>query len=88
MAGKGVFKDILDGDVFKYYGDGEWKRSSSGQSVSISNPATRKPLFRVQGTSKLWNTLGATASLKQGRSSVIDLNYRFLELFNLCTAHS
>lgn len=50
MAGSGLFGEILDGDVFKYYSDGEWKKSSSGKSVSIINPTTRKPQYKVQGT--------------------------------------
>lgn len=50
MAGTGIFTDILDGDVYKYYSDGEWKTSSSGKSVAIINPATRKTQYKVQGT--------------------------------------
>lgn len=49
MAGSGVYADIIEGDVFKYYSDGEWKKSSSGKSVSIINPTTRKTQFKVQG---------------------------------------
>ncbi|KAL2502492.1 NADP-dependent glyceraldehyde-3-phosphate dehydrogenase [Forsythia ovata] len=48
MAGNGVFGEIIDGDVFKYYADGEWKKSSSGKSVSIINPTTRKVQYKVQ----------------------------------------
>ncbi|PPD75695.1 hypothetical protein GOBAR_DD27383 [Gossypium barbadense] len=50
MAGTGVFSDILDGDVYKYYADGEWKKSSSGKTVAIINPSTRKTQYKVQGT--------------------------------------
>lgn len=49
MAGNGLFVEILDGDVYKYYADGEWKKSSSGKSVPIINPTTRKPQYKVQG---------------------------------------
>ena len=49
MAGTGVFAEILDGDVYKYYSDGEWKKSSSAKSVSIVNPTTRKTQYKVQG---------------------------------------
>lgn len=49
MAGNGLFADIIDGEVFKYYADGEWKISSSGKSVSIINPTTRKTQYKVQG---------------------------------------
>jgi glyceraldehyde-3-phosphate dehydrogenase (NADP+) len=49
MAGQGFFKEILDGDVFKYYADGEWKVSSSGKSVGIVNPSTLKTQYKVQG---------------------------------------
>lgn len=50
MAGTGVFEDIIEGDVFKYYTDGEWKKSSSGKSVAIINPTTRTTQYKVQGT--------------------------------------
>lgn len=50
-AGTGLFAEIIDGDVYKYYADGEWKKSSSGKSVSIINPTTRKPQYKVQGNS-------------------------------------
>ncbi|KAJ8450429.1 hypothetical protein Cgig2_002114 [Carnegiea gigantea] len=48
MAGSGVFAEIIEGEVFKYYADGEWKTSSSGKSVPIINPTTRKTQYRVQ----------------------------------------
>ncbi|CAD5319370.1 unnamed protein product [Arabidopsis thaliana] len=48
MAGTGLFAEILDGEVYKYYADGEWKTSSSGKSVAIMNPATRKTQYKVQ----------------------------------------
>lgn len=54
MAGTGAFAEIMDGDVYKYYADGEWKKSSSGKSVSIINPSTRKTQYKVQGLSSLW----------------------------------
>lgn len=44
-----MFSEILDGDVYKYYAEGEWKRSSSGKSVAIINPTTRKTQYKVQG---------------------------------------
>lgn len=51
MAGSGVFVEILDGEnnVFKYYSEGEWKKSASGKSVAIVNPTTRKTQYKVQG---------------------------------------
>ncbi|KAG0449475.1 hypothetical protein HPP92_027289 [Vanilla planifolia] len=48
MAGTGVFCEIIDGEVYKYYSEGEWRKSSSGKSVSIVNPTTRKTEYRVQ----------------------------------------
>ncbi|KAL6558176.1 hypothetical protein OROMI_018526 [Orobanche minor] len=48
MAGSGVFAEITQGGVFKYYADGDWKISSSGKSVSIVNPTTRKTHYKVQ----------------------------------------
>lgn len=56
MAGTGLFAEILDGDVYKYYADGEWKKSSSAKTVAIINPTTRKTQYKVQGyTATLWN---------------------------------
>ncbi|KAK3437952.1 hypothetical protein EUGRSUZ_C02594 [Eucalyptus grandis] len=48
MAGTGVFGEILDGEVYKYYSDGEWRKSASGKSVNIVNPTTRKTQYKVQ----------------------------------------
>ena len=48
-AGTGLFAEILDGDAYKCYADGEWKKSASGKSVSIINPTTRKTQYKVQG---------------------------------------
>ncbi|KAK4265360.1 hypothetical protein QN277_026422 [Acacia crassicarpa] len=48
MAGTGVFAEILDGDEYKYYSDGEWKKSSSSITVSIINPTTREEQYKVQ----------------------------------------
>lgn len=50
MAGTGIFAEIFDGDVFRYYADGEWKSSSSGKSVPIINPTTRETQYKVQGS--------------------------------------
>lgn len=50
MAGSGLFAEILDGDVFKYYSEGEWEKSSSGKSVAIINPTTTKTQYKDQGT--------------------------------------
>jgi len=49
MAGSGIFAEIIEEEVFRYYADGEWKTSSSGKSVPIINPTTRKTQYRVQG---------------------------------------
>ena len=49
MAGTGVFAEIFHEEVYKYYADGEWRKSTSGKSVSIINPTTRKVQFKVQG---------------------------------------
>ncbi|TVU05705.1 hypothetical protein EJB05_48882 [Eragrostis curvula] len=48
LAGMGVFAEILDGEVFKYYADGEWRSSASGKSVGIVNPTTRQTQYKVQ----------------------------------------
>lgn len=50
MAGTGLFAEILDGEhVYKYYADGEWKKSTSGKTVAIINPTTRMTQYKVQG---------------------------------------
>ncbi|XVE53672.1 hypothetical protein DITRI_Ditri03aG0021500 [Diplodiscus trichospermus] len=46
MAGTGVFAEILGGDVYRYYVDGEWKESSSGKTIAIINPTTRKTQYK------------------------------------------
>lgn len=48
MAGSGVFQEIVEKEVYKYYADGEWRVSASGKSVTITNPATRQPQYKVQ----------------------------------------
>eukprot|EP00897_Mesotaenium_endlicherianum_P004275 jgi/Mesen1/3876/ME000208S02888 len=48
MAGTGFYAEIIDGDVYKYFADGEWKTSTSGKSQSIINPSTRTPCYKVQ----------------------------------------
>ncbi|WVZ92749.1 hypothetical protein U9M48_038792 [Paspalum notatum var. saurae] len=48
LAGTGVFAEILDGEVYRYYADGEWRASASGKSVAIVNPTTRQTQYRVQ----------------------------------------
>lgn len=50
MAGTSVFAELVDEDttVFKFYSDGEWKKSTSGKLVSIINPTTRKTQYKVQ----------------------------------------
>jgi glyceraldehyde-3-phosphate dehydrogenase (NADP+) len=47
MAGNDTFVEILEGEVFKHYYDGEWRASASGKSVDIINPTTRKNQYRV-----------------------------------------
>jgi glyceraldehyde-3-phosphate dehydrogenase (NADP+) len=49
MAGTGVFAEVLDGEVYKYYADGEWRASASGKTVAIVNPTTRQTQYKVQG---------------------------------------
>lgn len=44
-----MFADVLDGEVYKYYADGEWRASASGKTVAIVNPTTRQTQYRVQG---------------------------------------
>ncbi|KAG6430820.1 hypothetical protein SASPL_108893 [Salvia splendens] len=66
MAGTGAFAEIIDGDVFKYYADGEWKVSSSGKSVGIVNPTTRKTHYKVQAcTQEEVNKVMETAKAAQ-----------------------
>lgn len=48
MAGSNAFEEIVDKDVYKYYADGEWGLSASGKSVTITNPSTRQPQYKVQ----------------------------------------
>ncbi|KAL9275412.1 NADP-dependent glyceraldehyde-3-phosphate dehydrogenase-like protein [Drosera capensis] len=66
MTGTGVFDEIIEGEVFKYYADGEWKTSLSGKSVPIINPTTRKTQYRVQAcTQEEVNKVMETAKVVQ-----------------------
>uniref|UniRef100_A0A061R8T4 NADP-dependent glyceraldehyde-3-phosphate dehydrogenase n=3 Tax=Tetraselmis sp. GSL018 TaxID=582737 RepID=A0A061R8T4_9CHLO len=49
MAPEGFYNDCVDSSsgVFKYY-DGEWKVSSSGNTVKILNPSTNSAQYNVQ----------------------------------------
>lgn len=47
-AGTGFFSDLVDGEIYKYFANGEWRHSSSGKSVNIINPSTRTVAYRVQ----------------------------------------
>ncbi|KAL6274987.1 hypothetical protein ACE6H2_025679 [Prunus campanulata] len=66
MAGTGLFSEILDGEAYKYYADGEWKKSSSGKLVPIINPTTRKVHYKVQAcTQEEVNKVMETAKIAQ-----------------------
>ena len=46
----GFYDEILaKNGVYKYYGNGEWKETSSGRTVGVTNPSTLKKDFQVQG---------------------------------------
>jgi len=51
MAGNDTFVEILEGEVFKHYYDGEWRASTSRKSVDIINPMTKKTQHSIQGSS-------------------------------------
>ncbi|GMN56945.1 hypothetical protein TIFTF001_026050 [Ficus carica] len=42
MAGTGVFAEILDGEVYKYYGDGGWKKCASAQKTWAKTPLWKR----------------------------------------------
>jgi hypothetical protein len=45
LVGTGVFAEILDSEVYRYYADGEWGSSASGKSSPYRQPhvpTTRK----------------------------------------------
>ena len=49
----GFYDEIVaKNGVFKYYGNGEWKETSSGRTVGVINPSTLKKDFQVQGASR------------------------------------
>ncbi|RWV91567.1 hypothetical protein GW17_00046139 [Ensete ventricosum] len=73
MAGTDVFTEIVDGEqVYKYYADGEWKKSASGKSVSIVNPTTRKPQYKVQGDLVSYTAEEGVRILGEGKLLVSD----------------
>jgi len=49
MTESGIYAEIIEEEVFRYYAYGEWKTSSSGKSVPLINPRTSKIQYRVQG---------------------------------------
>nr|AAM00227.1 glyceraldehyde-3-phosphate dehydrogenase [Oryza sativa] len=66
VAGTGVFAEILEGEVYRYYADGEWRVSASGKSVAIVNPTTRLTQYRVQAcTQEEVNKVMETAKVAQ-----------------------
>lgn len=81
MAGSGAFAEIIDGDVFKYYADGVWKKSSSGKSVSIINPTTRKTQYKVQG--KNYHDLYVFQHSSFNDLKLCEFNVRFFENLDL-----
>lgn len=38
--------------AYKFYVNGEWRTSSSGKILSVSNPSTNTEAFRVQGAAR------------------------------------
>nr|XP_024400373.1 NADP-dependent glyceraldehyde-3-phosphate dehydrogenase-like isoform X2 [Physcomitrium patens] len=47
-VGSETFKELLDGDTYKFYSNGEWQVSTSGKSIGVLNPTTLKLQFKVQ----------------------------------------
>ncbi|KAH7436432.1 hypothetical protein KP509_05G020000 [Ceratopteris richardii] len=52
MAGTGVFSELIDGDTFRFYSDGQWKRSASGQSLPVINPTTRRTQYNISACTR------------------------------------
>lgn len=51
-AMSGFYSDIkASSGTYKFYGNGEWKESTSGKSVSILNPTSNEAVYQVQGRS-------------------------------------
>ncbi|XP_066313455.1 NADP-dependent glyceraldehyde-3-phosphate dehydrogenase-like [Miscanthus floridulus] len=49
-----AYMQILDDEVYRYYADGDWRSSTSSNSITIVNPTTRKTQYRVQGVRWLY----------------------------------
>ena len=46
----GFYSEIISASgAYKAFIDGEWRESTSGKTVSISNPTTEETAFTVQG---------------------------------------
>ena len=46
----GFYSEIISASgAYKAFIDGEWRESTSGKTVSISNPTTEATAFTVQG---------------------------------------
>ncbi|EFJ18626.1 hypothetical protein SELMODRAFT_112240 [Selaginella moellendorffii] len=53
MAGTGTFKEIIEGDVYKFYADGHWRLSSSGNISYVYNPTVAgKQAYKITACSK------------------------------------
>lgn len=63
LASKDFFSDIRSSDgTFKYFCDGEWLESSSGKTVGVVNPCTRRKEFEVQACTQQEVDLGYQAA--------------------------
>jgi len=67
MAGTEVFTDLVAGeDTFKFYAEGKWQISTSGKTVNVINPSTRKTQYKVQAcTQDEVNAVFAAAKVAQ-----------------------
>ncbi|GIL45440.1 hypothetical protein Vafri_2681 [Volvox africanus] len=61
------YKDIVASTgIYKFYLDGQWRESTSGKAVSITNPSTRQTCFQVQAcTQDEVNKMFDTAKVAQ-----------------------
>ena len=49
--------------MYKFYGNGEWKESTSGKGVSILNPTSNEAVYQVQGESNVICCTNHTANI-------------------------
>jgi hypothetical protein len=70
----GFYSEIISASgAYKAFIDGEWRESTSGKTVSISNPTTEATAFTVQGKDALFVFIYVCVSCALGNTIGFDV---------------